>query len=127
MKTPNTRVTPSVKELIISKLFIIGIPSNLKGYEYIKTGLVMALEDPSILDQVTKTFYPGLAEMYGTTASRVERATRTAIEAMFSRMDPEYLRDKFGLAARIDNGKLTNSEFLAGLAEIIRLEIGVYG
>lgn len=99
----------------------LGIPAHIKGYHYIRESIVMAVKDGSILNYITKMLYPSIAKKYKTTSSSVERAIRHAIEVAFSRGQAEYLEEMFGYRGK--TGKPTNSEFIALVADRIRLEI----
>lgn len=110
------------EEIIFRKLIDLGIPANLLGYRYLKLALSKALENPSILDSMTKGLYPAIAVEERTTSSRVERAIRHAIEVGFSRGNILTLTEMFGYTANANIGKVTNSEFIATLAEYIRME-----
>lgn len=126
MPTPNMKVNGSTREHIIHKLMEVGVPTNLKGYEYLKTGLALVLENPDIVNYVTTELYPGIAKENGTTASRVERAIRHAIEVVFDRTTPDYIEKLFGTQYMLSKGKVTNSEFICRMAEVLRMEAGLY-
>ena len=126
MKTPTIEVTINTEVTIIRNLTNLGVPANLKGYEYLKSGLSKVLENPIIIQGMTKELDPAIAKEYGTTPSRVERAIRHAVEVMFDRVDPELLKEYFGNTISLKKDKPTNSEFLAQVAEYIRIELGVY-
>ena len=99
----------------------IGIPAHIKGYQYIRTAILMVIEDMDLLNYITKQLYPTIAKQYGTTSSRVERAIRHSIEVAWSRGKPEMLNDIFGYTIDTGKGKPTNSEFIAMVADQIRL------
>lgn len=111
---------------IVEVLKDIGVPANLKGYEYLKAVINAALNDRTYMGQVTKRLYPDVAAMCDTTPSRVERAIRRAIEVAFNNMDPEQVTQYFGRCCSYYKGKVTNSEFIAILAERIRVDTGEY-
>lgn len=101
-------------EVFISKIFQnIGIPCNLKGYHYLRSAILLSIEDPNMMNSITKKLYPSLANQYQTTPSRVERAIRHAIEKAWSSGNKEYLDSIFGYTVSPDKGKTTNSEFIA--------------
>lgn len=100
----------------------LGIPAHIKGYHYIREGIMMAVKDVSILNYITKMLYPAIAKKYKTTSSSVERAIRHAIEVAFSRGQVEYLEELFGYTVHAGKGKPTNSEFIALIADKMRLE-----
>ncbi|MCI8589950.1 MAG: sporulation transcription factor Spo0A [Clostridiales bacterium] len=99
----------------------IGVPAHIKGYQYIRKAIMMVIEDSSIINAVTKVLYPSVAKEYGTTASRVERAIRHAIEVAWDRGDIETLNSYFGYTIQNTRGKPTNSEFIAMIADNLRL------
>lgn len=109
-----TRVTDMIHE--------IGIPAHIKGYHYLRDAIIMAVEDMDVLNAVTKILYPTVAKMHQTTASRVERAIRHAIEVAWSRGKLDTLDELFGYTVSNGKGKPTNSEFIALIADTIRLE-----
>lgn len=118
--------TKNYTEEIISTLKYVGIPASLKGYEYLKVSLQLVLESPSLIYQITKGLYPAVAERCGTIPSRVERAIRHTVEITFDRLHPEVLKEVFGNCTNYYKGKVTNSEFIAILAEKIRMDLGEY-
>lgn len=99
----------------------IGVPAHIKGYQYIRTGIIMAVHDIAILNYITKLLYPSIAKQYNTTASSVERAIRHAIDVAWSRGDAAVLHDIFGCTISTKRGKPTNSEFIAQIADKYRL------
>lgn len=109
-----TRVTDMIHE--------IGIPAHIKGYHYLRDAIIMAVEDMDVLNAITKVLYPTVAKMHQTTASRVGRAIRHAIEVAWSRGKLDTLDDLFGYTVSNGKGKPTNSEFIALIADTIRLE-----
>ena len=100
----------------------IGIPAHIKGYHYLRDAIIMAIEDMDVLNAITKVLYPTVAKMHQTTASRVERAIRHAIEVAWSRGKLDTLDELFGYTVSNGKGKPTNSEFIALIADKIRLE-----
>ncbi len=100
----------------------LGIPAHIKGYYYIRTAIIMAMENPELLHAVTKILYPSIAKKFQTTPSRVERAIRHAIEVSWERGDIEKLQAVFGYTVSVSKGKPTNSEFIALLADKLRLK-----
>lgn len=99
----------------------IGVPAHIKGYQYIRTGIIMAVHDIAVLNYITKLLYPTIAKQYNTTATSVERAIRHAIEVAWSRGDTEVLQEIFGCTISSERGKPTNSEFIAQIADKYRL------
>lgn len=125
MKTPTTEITPDVREEIIRSLRELGTPANVKGYAYLKSALEILLFSPNAMESITKALYPAIALMHDTTSSRVERAIRHAVEVTYDRNDPDTLSRLLGISDW-EKGKLTNSEFLAAVAENIRLKLNRY-
>ena len=100
----------------------IGIPAHIKGYQYLRSSILMAVQDMDILDSITKQLYPSIAKTYNTTPSRVERAIRHAIEVAWSRGNSDTMHELFGYTLQQGKLKPTNSEFIALIADKIRLE-----
>lgn len=100
----------------------VGVPAHIKGYQYLRTSILMAIEDSEVINGVTKILYPTVAKKYGTTASRVERAIRHAIEVAWDRGDVDVLNGFFGYTVQNSRGKPTNSEFIALIADNLRLK-----
>ena len=100
----------------------IGVPAHIKGYLYLRTAIIMAVENMDILNAVTKQLYPDIAKEYGTTDTRVERAIRHAIEVAWERGNIDVINDLFGYTIQADKGKPTNSEFIALMSDRIRLD-----
>ena len=99
----------------------IGVPAHIKGYQYLRTAIMMTIEDSDVINSVTKVLYPSVAKHYQTTSSRVERAIRHAIEVAWDRGDIETLNAYFGYTIQHSRGKPTNSEFIAMIADNLRL------
>ena len=100
----------------------VGVPAHIKGYQYVREAIVIAVQDMDVINAVTKVLYPEVARRYNTTPSRVERAVRHAIEVAWDRGDLETLQSYFGYTVSNTKGKPTNSEFIAMIADKIRLE-----
>lgn len=100
----------------------IGVPAHIKGYQYLREAIMMSVEDVEMLGSITKVLYPTIAGKYQTTSSRVERAIRHAIEVAWSRGKMETLDSLFGYTINTGKGKPTNSEFIALIADKIRLQ-----
>ena len=100
----------------------IGVPAHIKGYQYLRTAILMTMENNEIINSVTKVLYPTVAKKYGTTTSRVERAIRHAIEVAWDRGDVDTLNSYFGYTIQNSRGKPTNSEFIAMIADNLRLK-----
>ena len=108
---------------ITKMLHELGIPSHIKGYQYIREGISMIYDNPSLIGGITKELYPDLASKFDTTVSRVERAIRHAIEVSWNRGNWDYMEELFGHSVDIDKAKPTNSEFIVTVADKLRLEI----
>ena len=112
----------SVEEKI-SKIFInVGIPPHIKGYSYLREGVKMAVENPDIINNITKKLYPMIGEKYSTTASKVERAIRHAIEVAWNRGRIDSLNNILGVRAYVGAEKPTNGEFIALVADKMLLD-----
>lgn len=104
----------------------IGVPAHIKGYQYLRTAILMTISDSEIINSVTKILYPSVAKKYSTTTSRVERAIRHAIEVAWDRGDVDVLNSYFGYTIQNNRGKPTNSEFIAMIADNLRLKYKLY-
>ena len=110
-------------EISITKmLHQLGMPSHIKGYQYIRDGILMIYNNPEIIGGITKELYPDVASKYNTTVSRVERAIRHAIEVSWNRGNWDLMEEIFGHSVDIDKAKPTNSEFIVTIADKLRLE-----
>lgn len=107
---------------ITKMLHDLGMPSHIKGYQYIREAISMIYENPDMVGGITKELYPELATRFDTTVSRVERAIRHAIEVSWNRGDWDLMEDIFGHSVDIDKAKPTNSEFIVTIADKLRLE-----
>ena len=103
----------------------IGVPAHIKGYQYLRDAILMAIEDEEIINAVTKRLYPSVAKKHNTTSSRVERAIRHAIEVAWDRGDVYVLNSYFGYTIHNGRGKPTNSEFIAMIADKFRLQLKI--
>lgn len=112
----------NIKISITKTLHDLGIPSHIKGYQYIRDGVEILFERPDVIGGITKELYPELAERFETTVSRVERAIRHAIEVSWNRGDWNLMEELFGHSVDIDKAKPTNSEFMVTVADKLRLE-----
>lgn len=113
-------------ELIVSDIMHqIGVPAHIKGYQYLRSAIIMSVDSPDMMGSVTKVLYPTVAKMYKTTASRVERAIRHAIEVAWDRGDVDVLSSYFGYTIQNTRGKPTNSEFIAMISDKLRLRLKV--
>ncbi|MCI7003656.1 MAG: sporulation transcription factor Spo0A [Eubacteriales bacterium] len=107
----------------ISNIFItVGIPAHIKGYQFLREAIKMAIDTPEIINSITKKLYPAIAEKYDTSASKVERAIRHAIEVAWNRGKIENINSIFGLKVYTSNEKPTNGEFIALVADKMLLE-----
>lgn len=100
----------------------LGVPSHIKGYQYIREGITILYEHPEVIGGITKELYPDIAEKFDTTVSRVERAIRHAIEVSWNRGNWQLMEEIFGHSVDIDKAKPTNSEFIVTVADKLRLE-----
>src|SRR5690625_964709 len=103
----------------------IGVPAHIKGYLYLREAIMMVYEDIELLGSITKILYPDIAKKYNTTASRVERAIRHAIEVAWNRGNIDSITELFGYTINVSKAKPTNSEFIAMVADKLRLEYRV--
>lgn len=112
----------NLESYVTNMLHEIGIPAHIKGYHYLRDSIMMAVEDMDVLNAITKVLYPTVAKRHQTTASRVERAIRHAIEVAWSRGKLDTLDELFGYTVSNGKGKPTNSEFIALIADTIQLK-----
>ncbi|QCH26792.1 Stage 0 sporulation protein A [Clostridium tyrobutyricum] len=118
-----SKSTPdSLEQEITNIIHEIGVPAHIKGYMYLREAITMVVNNMELLSAVTKELYPSIAKKYNTTASRVERAIRHAIEVAWSRGQVETINKIFGYTIHNDKGKPTNSEFIAMVADKLRLK-----
>jgi len=112
----------NLESTVTSIIHEIGVPAHIKGYQYLREAIIIAVGDMDVINAVTKILYPEVAKRFGTTASRVERAIRHAIEVAWDRGDLETLQKYFGYTVSNAKGKPTNSEFIAMIADKLQLE-----
>ena len=110
-----SRVTEMIHE--------VGVPAHIKGYSYLRFSIILVLENGHLIESITKLLYPTVAKKFNTTSSRVERAIRHAIEVAWNRGDTDTLNNIFGFTINQSKGKPTNSEFIAMIADKLRLEM----
>lgn len=124
---PNkTCVTDSQLELMVTEIMHkIGVPAHIKGYHYLRESIMMVVRDGEVINSVTKLLYPTIAKKFKTTSSRVERAIRHAIEVAWDRGNIDVLNSYFGYTIQHERGKPTNSEFIAMIADKLRLHLRV--
>lgn len=118
--------TPDIEAQVTQIIHQIGVPAHIKGYQYLRTAILLTVKDSDIINSVTKILYPSVAKKYATTTSRVERAIRHAIEVAWDRGDVDTLNSYFGYTIQNNRGKPTNSEFIAMIADNLRLKYKIY-
>ena len=118
----NSKPTTPMEVRVTNIIHDVGVPAHIKGYQYIREAILLAVKDEDIINAITKTLYPTLASMFSTTPSRVERAIRHAIEVAWNRGQIEVHDKIFGYTVNSNKGKPTNSEFIAMIADRLRLE-----
>jgi len=115
------RDSQPLESIVTDVLHEVGVPAHIKGYQYLREAILMVIADMNTINYVTKVLYPGVAKNHSTTASRVERAIRHAIEIAWDRGDLDVLQRLFGYTVSNIKGKPTNSEFIAMIADSLRL------
>ena len=124
---PSSQVgIPDIESQVTKIIHQIGVPAHIKGYQYLRTAILLTIQDSDIINSVTKVLYPSVAKKYATTTSRVERAIRHAIEVAWDRGDVDTLNSYFGYTIQNNRGKPTNSEFIAMIADNLRLKYKLY-
>lgn len=113
----------SVEAMVTSMIHEIGVPAHIKGYQYLREAIIIAVNDMEVINAITKVLYPQVAKTFATTPSRVERAIRHAIEVAWDRGDLETLQRFFGYTVSNTKGKPTNSEFIALIADKLQLQL----
>ncbi len=113
----------NLEALVTNVIHEVGVPAHIKGYQYLREAIMMVVNDIDIINQITKQLYPDIAERYKTTPSRVERAIRHAIEVAWGRGQTDTVESIFGYTVSAAKGKPTNSEFIAMIADKLRLEL----
>ena len=116
-------VRPDLEMMITEIIHQIGVPAHIKGYHYLREAIILAVKNPDIINSITKQLYPTVAKKYATTSSRVERAIRHGIEVAWDRGDVDVLNSYFGYTIHVGRGKPTNSEFVAMIADKLRLRM----
>ncbi len=129
-KTPlvlnNNSVGDNELEIMVTEIMHqIGVPAHIKGYHYLRESVILAIKNSEIINSVTKLLYPTIAKNHATTASRVERAIRHAIEVAWDRGDIDVLNSYFGYTIQNQRGKPTNSEFIAMISDKLRLKLKI--
>ena len=113
----------SIETMVTNIIHEIGVPAHIKGYQYLREAIIIAVEDMDVINAITKILYPQVAKTFQTTPSRVERAIRHAIEVAWDRGDLDTLQRFFGYTVSNTTGKPTNSEFIALIADKLQLQI----
>lgn len=113
----------NLEALVTNVIHEVGVPAHIKGYQYLREAIMMVVNNIDIINQITKQLYPEIANKYMTTPSRVERAIRHAIEVAWARGQAETIENIFGYTISAAKGKPTNSEFIAMIADKLRLEL----
>ena len=113
----------AIETMVTNVIHEIGVPAHIKGYQYLRYAIIVAVEDMDVINAITKVLYPQVAKAFGTTPSRVERAIRHAIEVAWDRGDLDTLQKYFGYTVSTAKGKPTNSEFIALIADKLQLQL----
>ena len=113
----------NLEALVTNIIHEVGVPAHIKGYQYLREAIIMVVKDIDVINQITKSLYPQIAFKFNTTPSRVERAIRHAIEVAWGRGDQKTVENIFGYTISAAKGKPTNSEFIAMIADKLRLEL----
>lgn len=116
------KAPPDIEVVVTEMIHQLGVPAHIKGYHYLRSAIISSINDPEMLESVTKLMYPTVAKEFSTTPSRVERAIRHAIEIAWDRGDVEILNSFFGYTVNTGKGKPTNSEFIALIVDKIKLK-----
>ena len=121
----NVLTDPQLEVMVTDIIHQIGVPAHIKGYHYLREAIMLSVKNSDIVNSITKLLYPTVAKNYSTTASRVERAIRHAIEVAWDRGDIDVLNSYFGYTIQNDRGKPTNSEFIAMISDKLRLKLKI--
>jgi len=119
----NKKGNENLEALVTNVIHEVGVPAHIKGYQYLREAIMMVVNDIDVINQITKSLYPQIAQRFTTTPSRVERAIRHAIEVAWGRGEPTVMENIFGYTISAAKGKPTNSEFIAMIADKLRLEL----
>ena len=119
----NNKNSDNLEALVTNIIHEVGVPAHIKGYQYLREAIMLVINDIDVINQITKSLYPQIATKYETTPSRVERAIRHAIEVAWGRGEPGLVENIFGYTVSAAKGKPTNSEFIAMIADKLRLEL----
>ena len=120
---PHSGGKPNIETMVTSIIHEIGVPAHIKGYQYLREAIIIAVNDMDVINAITKVLYPQVAKTFQTTPSRVERAIRHAIEVAWDRGDLDTLQRFFGYTVSNTKGKPTNSEFIALIADKLQLQL----
>lgn len=120
---PSSQTVHDLEVMVTEVIHQIGVPAHIKGYHYLREAIILSIEDNEMINSVTKVLYPTVAKKFKTTSSRVERAIRHAIEVAWDRGDVDVLNSFFGYTVHTGRGKPTNSEFIAMIADRLRLQM----
>ena len=129
METKNISLNKATRNIydletkVTNVIHEVGVPAHIKVYQYLREAILMTIDNMEVINSITKLLYPTVAKKYSTTASRVERAIRHAIEVAWDRGDTDVLNGFFGYTIASGKGKPTNSEFIAMIADRMRLEL----
>ena len=123
MSVPRRPDKNIIEAMVTSIIHEIGVPAHIKGYQYLREAIIIAVNDMDVINAITKVLYPQVAKTFGTTPSRVERAIRHAIEVAWDRGDLDTLQRFFGYTVSNTKGKPTNSEFIALIADKLQLQL----
>ena len=119
----NKKTEDNLEALVTNVIHELGVPAHIKGYQYLREAIIMVINDIDVINQITKQLYPDIAKKFKTTPSRVERAIRHAIEVSWMRGEQASIEKIFGYTISAAKGKPTNSEFIAMIADKLRLEL----
>ena len=119
----NEKTQENLEALVTNIIHEVGVPAHIKGYQYLREAIIMVVNDIDVINQITKSLYPKISYKFNTTPSRVERAIRHAIEVAWGRGDQKTVENIFGYTISAAKGKPTNSEFIAMIADKLRLEL----
>ena len=123
IKVDNSNDKENLEALVTNIIHEVGVPAHIKGYQYLREAIIMCVNDINAINQITKQLYPEIAEKYHTSPSRVERAIRHSIEVAWGRGNQNIVESIFGYTISANRGKPTNSEFIATIADKLRLEL----
>jgi len=127
MAQQNMLSSHEIQRIISDFMLELGIPAHLRGYQFLRSALEMCVEDMELVGSVTKLLYPDLAKMYQTTDTKIERAIRNAIEVSWERGNSDLFEELFGYSNSPEYNRPTNSEYIAVVADYIRLENDLIG